>query len=86
MTYNFRGTGVTWLGTKGASAGKAAVYLDGVMKGTADLWAGSTAFSCPVYSISGLAKTNHTLVIVPMGDRCAVGTGNSVDVDAFVVR
>jgi len=86
MTYRFRGTGVTWVGTKSAAAGRASVYLDGVLRGTADLWAGATGPSRPVYSIAGLAKTNHTLVIVPLGAHNAVSTGNSIDVDAFVTR
>lgn len=86
LTYRFTGTGVTWLGTKGVGAGTAKVYVDGVLRGTADLWAGTTAHRRPVFSVTGLPKAAHKLVIVPDAACNAVATGNSIDVDAFVTR
>jgi len=86
LTYKFRGTGVTWVGSKSPTGGKATVYIDGVLKGTVDLWAGTTAHRRPVYSATGLAKTTHTLLIVPTGTQNAVATGNVVNADAFVTR
>ena len=86
ISYTFRGTGVTWLGTKSTASGKASVFVDGVLKGTADLWAGRTVYRRPVFTVSGLSKANHTVRIVPSAAHGAFGTGNSIDVDAFVTR
>jgi len=86
LTYKFRGTGVTWMGSKSPASGKAAVYIDGVHKGTVDLWAGTTAHRRPLYSASGLAKTTHTLMIMPAASCNGAATGNTVNADAFVTR
>ncbi len=86
LTYRFRGTGVTWLGPKTPTSGKARVYVDGVYKGSADLWAGRTMNRRPVFVTSGLAKTLHTLKIVPTATHNAVATGNEIVADAFVTR
>ena len=86
LTYAFRGTGVTWLGTKSAASGKASVFVDGVLRGTADLWAGRTVYRRPLFTVSGLSKANHTVRIVPSAAHGTFGTGNSIDVDAFVTR
>ncbi len=34
LTFQFRGTGITWYATKGTASGKASVYIDNVYKGT----------------------------------------------------
>jgi hypothetical protein len=86
ITYGFRGTGVTWLGSKTPANGTASVYVDGVLKGTVDLWAARAVYRRPLFSIAGLSKTTHTLKIVPSAAHNAVGTGNVIDVDAFVTR
>ncbi len=86
LTYSFRGTGVTWLGTKSTASGKASVFVDGVLRGTADLWAGRTVNRRPIFSVSGLSKANHTVRIVPSAAHGTFGTGNRIEVDAFVTR
>jgi hypothetical protein len=63
--------------------GKASVTIDGVAKGTFDLYA-STAQSSTV-SFTGLASKSHTIVIKVLGTKNASATDTKVAVDGFTV-
>jgi beta propeller repeat protein len=86
VTCTFRGTGVTWIGTRSPARGMARVYLDGVPQGTVDQFGAATAYQAVVWRKSGLPNGTHVLRIVPAGTRNAVSSANTVDVDAFGVR
>ena len=81
--FSFTGTGVTWLTKKGPTSGNASVSIDGVAKGTFDLYA-STAQSSTV-SFTGLAATAHKVLIKVLGTRDASATDYRVAVDGFTV-
>jgi len=84
--FSFTGTAVSWIGVKCNVCGIAAVSVDGGMPITVDT-AGPNApgglTSESVYSASGLAASNHTMVITVTG--MSRSDGAYVAVDAFDV-
>lgn len=82
-TFKFSGTGVTWVTRKGTDQGIASVTIDGKVRGSIDLYAGSVqSFS---QSYAGLAKGRHTIVVTVTGSKSTQSSGAGVAVDAFVV-
>lgn len=84
-SYKFTGTGVDWVTTTGPGWGKAEVYVDGVDKGTVDLYA-SAAHWQTVKTYGGLAAGSHTIKIKVLGAKNALAKATTVAVDAFVVH
>lgn len=84
LTLPFRGTSISWYTVKGANQGKAAVYVDGVLKGTFDNYAARTAYRV-ARTISHLADKVHTVKIVTLGQHHKGGSGNLVTTDRFSV-
>ena len=86
LTLKFSGTSIDWIGSLGPSYGRADVYIDGVRRATASMYAAAYAHQQRVWGVSGLsADTVHTLTIKVLGTRDAASTGNTVIVDAFDV-
>lgn len=84
VTVMFKGTSVTWIGTKGTRYGKADVSLDGTRVATVDVYDSSTHYRSTVWTKSGLsADTTHTLVIKVLGTHRKGASGSDVSVDAF---
>lgn len=83
-TVTFTGTSIDWITTKGPAYGKASVTIDGVDKGTVDLYGSATAWQS-VLTYGGLSSGSHTMVIRVLGQKNASATGTKVVVDAFVV-
>jgi hypothetical protein len=88
VTFTFSGTAVSWIGLKCNVCGIATVTIDGGAATTVDT-AGAAApgssglASEPVFTASGLAPGNHTLVITVTGTTTSGGA--HVLVDAFEV-
>ena len=80
-TFSFTGTNVTWQARGGPDAGKAKVTIDGVSKGTVDLYR-STPMGISV-PFTPLASGNHTIVIKATGKKSAASAGSAVRVDGF---
>jgi hypothetical protein len=84
--FSFTGTAVSWIGVKCNVCGIAVVSIDGgapTFVNTSGPGAPGSLSSEPVYSASGLAASNHTMVITVMGMSSSGGT--YVAVDAFDV-
>jgi hypothetical protein len=81
--FSFSGTSLRWLTKQGPGYGKASVTIDGVSKGTFDLY-GSALRSYTV-SFTGLSSSAHKLVIKVLGTKRAAATDYKVAVDAFTV-
>jgi hypothetical protein len=86
LTFQFKGTGITWYGTKGKSYGKAAVYIDGVKKATIDLYRSSTAYKQKLWSSTTLSNGLHTIKIVALGKKRTAATGYNVSFDYFAIK
>jgi hypothetical protein len=85
VTVAFTGTSIDWTTTKGKAYGKASVTVDGVPKGTVDLYQSVNAWQS-VLTYGGLSSGPHTLVIQVLGQKNAAATSAKVVVDGFVVH
>jgi plastocyanin len=79
----FSGASVTWVTSTGPSFGQAEVRIDGVSKGTFDLYS-STAQSQVPKSFSGLGAGAHVIDIDVLGTKNSQSSGTKVVVDAFM--
>jgi hypothetical protein len=82
---SFTGTGVDWITATGPSAGKASVTIDGVSKGTVDLYASSVDWQV-AETYKGLTSGRHTIVVTVLGTKNASSIDTLIVVDAFVVH
>jgi hypothetical protein len=84
MTYKFTGTSIKWITRKAANMGKALVTIDGLTRGTYDLYSSSALWNQQIF-FGGLTNAAHTLVIKVTGTKNASATDFNVAVDAFLV-
>lgn len=85
VTVTFSGASIDWITAKGRGYGQASVTIDGVLKGTVDLYASATAWRSAV-PYAGLSAGAHTMVIKVLGTKRAAATGTRIVVDGFVVH
>jgi len=81
----FTGTRIDWITSMGRDRGKATVTIDGVSRGTVDLYAPSTVWGTEL-RFGGLSNGPHRLVIKVLGTKNSSATGRRVIVDGFVVH
>lgn len=84
-TFTFTGKEVTLFVGKGPDHGIAQIYLDGVNKGTLDLYASSDSYNVPIKTFTGLPSATHTLKIVVTGTKNPSAAGVRIMTDAFSV-
>jgi len=82
VSFKFKGALVTWVTRKGPDQGKTRVVIDGVSRGTIDLFSPTVQWKVPL-AFGGLANVNHTLVIQVLGTKNASATDTNVTVDAL---
>ncbi|MGB8647946.1 MAG: FG-GAP repeat protein [Anaerolineae bacterium] len=78
----FTGTSITWITAKGPSYGKAIVTIDGMNKGTFDLYRSTAQWQAAI-QFTNLGAGTHVIKILPQGTRNAAATSANVVVDAF---
>jgi hypothetical protein len=81
--FSFSGTSVKWLTKKAPGYGKASVTIDGVNKGTFDLYA--SALQSYALPFTGLSTAAHRMVVKILGTKNAASTDYKVAVDGFTV-
>ncbi|MCL2582687.1 MAG: GDSL-type esterase/lipase family protein [Streptosporangiales bacterium] len=82
----FHGTGVEWVGPRGANSGIADVYLDGKQVATVDTYDPVTKlFQQDLYQAQGLAPGRHILTIKPAGTKNPLSAGTGIAIDAIKV-
>jgi hypothetical protein len=86
LTFQFKGTGITWYGTRARTYGKAAVYIDGVKKATIDLYKSSTAYKSKLWTSATLSNNVHTIKIVALGSKQTASRGYDVSFDQFIIK
>jgi len=90
-TFTFTGTGVRWLGARGAQHGIARVSLDGAFVTQVDTFQAPTDPNHPqqvqaeLFKATGLANGPHTLTIQVTGQNNLASTNAIIVVDAFDV-
>jgi hypothetical protein len=83
-TFSFTGEDVALVSTKGPNRGKAAIFVDGVNRGTINLYARSLVTRSVVFAMNELGAGPHTLQVRVLGTKDARSSGKRVDVDAVV--
>jgi hypothetical protein len=69
----------------GTNRGRAAVYLDGVLVKTLDLYTSTDVFRQIAFSASFDSSTAHTIEVRVLSTKNAASSGKRVDLDAVVV-
>jgi len=82
---SFNGTGVKWIAYRDPWCGIASVYIDNVLQGEIDTYAADYEKQNVAYSITGLPRGAHTLVIEATGRKSADAHASYVWLDAFDV-
>jgi len=80
--FTFEGTTVSWITASGPKYGKARVGIDGVDKGTFDLYTPGTAWTY-ARTFAGLSAGAHEIKVEVLGTRNPKAAGSAVVVDAF---
>jgi len=76
-------TSLSWITRTGPDEGRATLSIDGVNKGTFDLYSASPAGVQKIFS--GLANAPHTISLKVLGTKNASSSGTGVSLDAFKV-
>ena len=77
-SFKFAGPTITWLTRQGPDQGVAAIFIDGVSKGTVDLWSAVQANISKTYG--GLARRTHTIKVIALSR-----VGGATTLDGFQV-
>ncbi|MGB8644471.1 MAG: hypothetical protein WCF84_04490 [Anaerolineae bacterium] len=78
----FTGSSINWITNKGPSYGKAIVTIDGISKGTFDLYRAAAQWQVAI-PFTNLGAGTHVLQVKPQGTKNAAATSANVVVDAF---
>lgn len=85
VTLPFRGTAINLIGYLGPDAGIATVQVDGGAVREIDMYAPVTKYQPVVFTATGLADANHTLLVTSTGRKNPQSSAARVVVDAFDV-
>ncbi len=83
--FAFKGTDVIWVTEKGNPMGKAQVAIDGVDKGTFDLYDVEARNKYAIH-FRNLSDTKHVLTVKVLGEKNPAAVSSYVFVDAFIVN
>lgn len=86
LSLTFKGTGISWVGTRTKASGKAVVYIDNVKKKTIDLYASKTAYQKTLWTSAKLSDSVHTVKVVILGTKRKSAKGYDVSLDAFSIK
>ncbi len=81
----FRGTAISWIGSQSNKYGRARVSVDGAEPEEVDLYSADTGYRRTLWSRTGLADTEHTLMIEALGPAEGSTAPGYASVDAFDV-
>jgi len=81
----FNGERVQWIGELASDFGKADVYLDGVYKGTVDMYSAAMQYNKLLWDSGTIDYEYHYLLIDPTGTKNASSTGYRISADAFKI-
>lgn len=83
--YTFIGTGIGLYVTKSTNFGIAEIFIDGVSKGTFDLYATSAAYKVKLLEVTGLAYGVHTIKFLVKGTKNTASTNYYIELDYLEV-
>jgi hypothetical protein len=82
MTFQFRGTAITWQTVLGPDMGRADVYVDGVYKGLMDNYSGVYVYHY-TRTFGGLSDALHTIQIRVASTRNPSASSSNIAIDGF---
>jgi hypothetical protein len=85
ISFSFDGSGFIWTTARGPAYGKAAIYVDGVLVKTVDLYRASQQWQYEV-PVSGLTYGNHTVIIKVLGTKKPASSGTGVVSDLIDIQ
>ncbi len=85
VTYKFTGPSLQWVTAKGSNMGKAQILIDGLSKGTFDLYSPTDQWLVVPKTWTVSANKVHTLIVKVLGTKNTQSKGTNVAVDAFFV-
>jgi hypothetical protein len=83
--FTFSGSAVSWIGYRGRHGGIVRVYIDGAFDAELDTYAPEEEIGTVVYSLSGLRRGTHSLMLWLTGLKNAEAVGGETAIDAFDV-
>lgn len=86
VSFTFFGTSINWVGSYNSNHGFAQVSLDGAVVGIIDTYSPTWKKQQSNFIQTGLAKGQHTITIVVLGEKEQVSSGFVQAVDAFIVQ
>lgn len=86
VTYSFQGTEVTVISVKHWNYGIMDVYVDGELKGSADLYSSAVEVQVPVFTVNGLAPGAHTIKLECSGYKNPLASFTFIAVDALRIK
>ncbi len=84
-TLPFRGTRIDWVGYRAPEGGIARVYIDGIFAGEVDTYLHTPQIQPTLFTVAGVADTDHTLRIEAAGTANPSATDTRVYIDGFDV-
>ncbi|HEV8281175.1 MAG TPA: LamG-like jellyroll fold domain-containing protein [Candidatus Limnocylindrales bacterium] len=81
VSYTFTGKSIGWVSLKAANRGRAAIYVNGVLKATVDLYSATTKKQLVVWSANYSTSATRTVTIKVLGTT----SRPRVDIDGFIV-
>ena len=84
-TLPFRGTRIDWVGYRGPEGGIAHVFIDGMFAGEVDTWFHTPRIQPTLFTVAGLADSDHELRIEVTGAANPAATDALVFLDGFDV-
>jgi hypothetical protein len=85
VTVPFRGTSISWIGSKGPDGGIATVQIDGGTPVEVDTYSPTLKVQEALFTSGALSDGNHTLTVKATGTKNAASGGTRITVDAFDV-
>lgn len=83
--YAFTGTQICLISNRESNRGEAAIYIDGVLDTTIDLYSATAMYQQEVYLKTGLSNGQHVIKVVVTNQKNSLATDYYVEIDAFVV-
>ncbi len=80
-SYTFTGRSITWVGLTSRTRGKAAIYINGSLKATVDLWSSTLRTKHLIWQTTYTTSATRTITIKVLG----TAGRPRVDVDGFIV-
>lgn len=85
-TFEFEGSGISYIGSRESNRGIVEILLDGVSQGEFDLYDSGVKRQQRIFTADGLGSGKHTIQIIVTGLKNPAASASYADIDYFEVR